>query len=413
MSNGAGTSRDIRNPENVGFAGANPATKRSPVDTDPVNVVVIPDSFKGTLSARDVARAMSQGIAKAAASHDIAVNITEIPFADGGEGTLDAVLAAWGTDTSTCDSRDALGRPLASGYGISPDGSIGLVEAAQANGLAAVSDVPLRPREASTRGVGRIVHEVLERGVEELLLTVGGSATTDGGTGLLRELGARFLDEDGVEIPDGGGALTNLATIDFSGLEPAVWGVRWKIAVDVTNPLTGPRGAAHVFGPQKGADQNDVAILDAGLVNLARVVREAGGKEIGEIAGLGAAGGIAAILYAFFDVELIPGWELVSEALNARELVAQADLVLTGEGRFDSQSIDGKVIHGVRQLTPEHAPLVVIAGGVDLIPEDMERSGVTAAYSICPGPITLEEVAPRTAELVERMAYQVGRLRWA
>ncbi len=406
MSNGAAIGREHTDHVHTGAIGARARYQGA----DPVHVVVIPDSFKGTLAADRVARAMNAGVSRAAQSYGIDIRVTEIPFADGGEGTLDAVREAWGSELITCEATDALGRPVRSGYCISADGRLALIEAAQANGLAAVSDVPLCPRDASTRGVGRIVRDALSRGISEILLTVGGSATTDGGTGMFRELGARFLDAAGRDLPDGGGALRDLAAIDFSHLDPRVGEVKWKVAVDVTNPLTGSAGAAAVFGPQKGAGAQDVVVLDAGLVNLARVLRDAGGGDVLDVPGLGAAGGMATLLHAFFDVELEPGWQMVSEAVEASRYLAEADLVVTGEGRFDAQSLDGKVIHGVRQLTPEDAPLVVIAGGVELTPEELERSGVTAAYSICSGPSTLEEVAPRTAELVEWAAYQVGRL---
>lgn len=380
------------------------------VHEGPLRVVVIPDSFKGTLSAQKVAHAIARGVERAAADAGQEVVVSELPFADGGEGTLDAVQAAWGTDVLTCDATDAIGRPTMSGFAVSPDGSTGLIEAAQANGLAAVSDVPLRPREATTRGVGDIVRGALDCGVEEILLTIGGSATTDGGTGLLRQLGARFLDADGNELADGGGALIDLAAIDFSELDPRVHDVRWKVATDVTNPLTGAHGAAHIFGPQKGASPDDVLYLDRCLAHLADVVRRSGGREIEDVPGLGAAGGLAALLYAYFDAELHPGWELVSEALGAPEIVGDADFVVTGEGRFDTQSLDGKVIYGVRQLTKESAPLVVIAGKVSVDGEALARSGVTAAFSICRGPISLKELGPATAEHLTWTAYQIFRL---
>lgn len=444
MSNGAAIGRDHTDQAHTG------AIRARTRYADPVHVVFIPDSFKGTLAADQVARAMHTGIERAAQSYGIDIRVTKIPFADGGEGTLDAVRGAWGSELLSCEATDALGRPIESHYCLSPQtvvdsandgrislagrtvqrstatsaplwtgalrtsgtsgGRVALIEAAQANGLAAVGDVPLRPRDASTRGVGRIVRDALSRGVSEILLTVGGSATTDGGVGMFRELGAHFLDASGYELPDGGGALGDLAAIDFSDLDPRVNAVRWKVAVDVTNPLTGPNGAAAIFGPQKGAVAEDVVVLDAGLANLARVLREAGGRDVLAVSGLGAAGGMAAILYAFFDVELKPGWQLVSETVDAGAQLARADLVLTGEGRFDAQSLHGKVIHGVRQLTPVGVPLVVVAGGIELTPEELERSGVSAAFSICTGPSALGDLAPRTAELVEWAAYQVGRL---
>lgn len=373
-------------------------------------MVVIPDSLKGTLSAKEAATAIAEGLARAAADRDCDLTISELPFADGGEGTLDAVLASWGTEALSCAATDAIGRPAVARFAVSPDGEIGFIEAAQANGLAAVSDLPLRPREATTRGVGQIVRAALDRGVGEVLLAIGGSATTDGGAGLLRELGARFLDAEGHEIADGGGSLHDLETIDFSRLDERVRNVRWRVATDVTNPLTGTHGAAHVFGPQKGASPEDVEHLDLCLTRLADVVERSGGRPVGDLPGLGAAGGLALLLYSFFDAELVPGWEMVSQALNAAELVAEADLVVTGEGRFDTQSLDGKVIHGVRQLTPSGTPLVVIAGSVTVDNETMARSGVTAAFSLCRGPGLLEDIAPETAAHLEWASYQVGRL---
>lgn len=382
----------------------------SVVPGDPVRIAIIPDSFKGTLPARDVARAIAQGVARAASDAGRDVTITQLPFADGGEGTLEATLAAWQTEARICEATDAIGRDITAGFAVSPDGRIALIEAAQANGLAAVSDVPLRAREATTGGVGRVVRAALECGVEEVILTIGGSATTDGGTGLMRELGARFLDGDGAELPDGGGALIDLAEIDLTGVDPRLHDVRWRIATDVTNPLTGPHGAAHVFGPQKGASPDDVEHLDRCLSRVAEVVRRSGGRELEGLAGLGAAGGLAAILYAFFDAELVPGWELVAGALGAREIIGAADIVITGEGRFDTQSLDGKVIYGVRQMTRPGVPLVVIAGNVSLDAETLARSGVTAAFSICRGPATLAEIAPDTAEHLEWTACQIARL---
>ncbi|MGO1531803.1 MAG: glycerate kinase [Micrococcaceae bacterium] len=376
----------------------------------PQRVAVIPDSFKGTLDARRVAAAIARGVTRAAAEVQREVIVDELPFADGGEGTLDAVLAAWGTPAHACATTDAIGRPCDAEYAISPDSRTGLIEAAQANGLAAVSDVPLRPAEATTRGVGTLVLAALDQGVDEILLTIGGSATTDAGTGLLRELGARFLDASGEELPDGGGALLDLATIDLSEVDPRVKTVTWRIATDVTNPLTGLHGAAHIFGPQKGATPGVVEHLDRCLEHLAEVVTGAGGKNLDGVAGLGAAGGMAALLYAFFTVELVPGWEMVSDALSAAEKVSQANLVFTGEGRFDTQSLDGKVIHGVRQLTAPGVPLVVLAGQVAVDDDALRASGVTAAFSIGRGPGSLEDMAPQTAENLTWTAYQVTRL---
>ncbi|MFB8768647.1 glycerate kinase [Nocardiopsis alba] len=378
--------------------------------TDAVRVVAIPDSFKGSASAIEVAEAMADGAREAYADRGVAVSVHTLPFADGGEGTLDALLGAWGTKALTVDTTDALGRPTRARYGVSADGRTGVVEAAEANGLPGVADVPLQARTASSRGVGPLVSALLDQGVEEILLCIGGSASTDGGTGMLSALGVRFLDSEGSELPDGGGELTNLASLDLSGLDQRARSVRWRIACDVTNPLVGERGAAAVFGPQKGASPEDVRVLDAGLARLADVLAEATGQDLREVEGMGAAGGIPVTMSALLGAELVPGSRMVAEVLDADRLLGEADLVLTGEGRFDSQSLGGKVVDAVRRLTPEHVPVVVIAGSVSVTAEELRRSGVTAAFSIARGPRTLEEIREETLPEITSTAYQCCRL---
>lgn len=378
--------------------------------TDAVRVVAIPDSFKGSASAIEVAEAMADGAREAYADRGVAVSVHTLPFADGGEGTLDALLGAWGTKALTVDTTDALGRPTRARYGVSADGRTGVVEAAEANGLPGVADVPLQARTASSRGVGPLVSALLDQGVEEILLCIGGSASTDGGTGMLSALGVRFLDSEGSELPDGGGDLTNLASLDLSGLDQRARSVRWRIACDVTNPLVGERGAAAVFGPQKGASPEDVRVLDAGLARLADVLAEATGQDLREVEGMGAAGGIPVTMSALLGAELVPGSRMVAEVLDADRLLGEADLVLTGEGRFDSQSLGGKVVDAVRRLTPEHVPVVVIAGSVSVTADELRRSGVTAAFSIARGPRTLEEMREETLPEITSTAYQCCRL---
>ncbi|MFE1102546.1 glycerate kinase [Nocardiopsis alba] len=378
--------------------------------TDAVRVVAIPDSFKGSASAIEVAEAMADGAREAYADRGVAVSVHTLPFADGGEGTLDALLGAWGTKALTVDTTDALGRPTRARYGVSADGRTGVVEAAEANGLPGVADVPLQARTASSRGVGPLVSALLDQGVEEILLCIGGSASTDGGTGMLSALGVRFLDSEGSELPDGGGELTNLASLDLSGLDQRARSVRWRIACDVTNPLVGERGAAAIFGPQKGASPEDVLVLDAGLARLADVLAEATGQDLREVEGMGAAGGIPVTMSALLGAELVPGSRMVAEVLDADRLLGEADLVLTGEGRFDSQSLGGKVVDAVRRLTPEHVPVVVIAGSVSVTADELRRSGVTAAFSIARGPRTLEEMREETLPEITSTAYQCCRL---
>ena len=374
-----------------------------------LNVAIVPDSFKGSASAGNVAEAMAQGVRAAAQSCGREVQLGVMPFADGGEGTLDAILEAWGVPAREVQTTDAIGRTVAARYGISPDSRTAVIEAAEANGLPAVSDVPLQPLSATSYGVGTIISHALDAGVQRFVLCLGGSATTDGGTGLLRALGARFLDAGGRQLPDGGGSLGALAYVDLRGLDPRAQQARWQIACDVTNPLLGPRGAAAVFGPQKGAGPEEVLVLERGLRQLAQVLARQTGTELAEVPGMGAAGGLAACLAASCEVELVPGWELVAEVLGIRELLAHADLLLTGEGRLDSQSLSGKVVNGVRLASPEHTDVIVIAGSVQLTEQQLAEAGLLAAHSIAAGPASLAELSQNAPELIRRTTFNVLR----
>ncbi|GAA1884735.1 glycerate kinase [Paeniglutamicibacter psychrophenolicus] len=374
-----------------------------------LSIAIVPDSFKGSAGAGAVAQAMARGARAAAQASGRDVDITTLPFADGGEGTLDAVMDAWKTEARSVATTDALGRRVTARYGLSRDGTTAIIEAAEANGLPAVSDVPLRPLDASTYGIGALVDEALTEGATEIVLCLGGSATTDGGTGLFNALGARFMDAHGNQLPPGGGSLEQLASIDVSGVDARVFEVSWKIACDVTDPLVGPLGAAAVFGPQKGAKDADIDVLDAGLRRLAAVIGEVTGRHLGEAPGMGAAGGLAVSLAGFCEVELVPGWELVARILNAREILEAADLVITGEGRLDSQSLHGKVVNGVRLASRPETDVIVIAGSVELSPEELAEAGILAAYSIAHGPASLKELSEGAIELITHTSYSVVR----
>ncbi|MDH5147317.1 glycerate kinase [Brevibacterium casei] len=365
-------------------------------------IVCAPDSFKGSAGAPAAAAALARGAAQAFPS----ARITQLPFADGGEGTLEALLAVWGTPARTVDVVDALGRPTTARYGLSADGRTAVIEAAQANGLPQVSDVPLEPERAGTYGVGLIASRVLEEGVDEILLCIGGSASTDGGAGIVTALGARFTDAGGEPIPPGGGGLASLSAVDDSGLDPRARAVRWRIAVDVDNPLTGPRGAAAVFGPQKGADAPAVERLDAGLTHVAEVLAgsAAEAESMAATPGFGAAGGIPLALTALLGAEVVPGSTMVAEAVGLSQSLADADLVLTGEGSFDSQSLGGKVVAAVRDHAPASASIIVVAGRVALTPAECREAGITAALSIAPGPADLSELSAQAEDLIESTA---------
>jgi glycerate kinase len=379
-------------------------------ETRPLTIAVVPDSFKGSATATEVADAIAAGLRTALAPTFPDVDIRTSPMADGGEGTLDAFVGAWGVDTIEVPATDAIGRPVTARLAISPDGTTAIVEAAQANGLPLVSDVPLKPLDASSRGVGTLLAAALDTGADTIVLTIGGSATTDGGAGLLAALGARFTSDDGADLPEGGGALGALARVDVGGLHPRAREVTWRIACDVTNPLTGPSGAAAVFGPQKGALPDDVARLDAALGRLAEVLRETTGRDVAAIEGMGAAGGIPAVLHGLLGAELVAGSDLVVETLGIDALLAEADVVVTGEGRFDDQSFDGKVVDAVRRYTRDGVPVVVVAGGVLADQARAVERGITAALSIASGPSSLADLQAGALAAIERTAADAGRL---
>lgn len=371
----------------------------------PVSVVVAPDSFKGSLTAADAAAAIARG-ARGALGED--AEVTEVPMADGGEGTLEALLAAWGAHAHEVDTVDAIGRPRRGRWGLSPDGRTAVVEAAEGNGLPHVSDVALRPLRADSLGVGLIARAVLDHPdasrLEEVLVCVGGSASTDGGTGLLTGLGARFLDADGSPVPPGGAGLSQVQRVDDSALHPRARAVSWRLAVDVDNPVCGPRGAAAVFGPQKGASERDVVALDEGLAHLARVLSRQAGIDEADLLprpGLGAAGGLPLTTTTLLGATLRPGAELVADAVGLADVLAHADVVLTGEGSLDEQSLGGKVVDAVRRLARPGTPVVVLAGRVVLSAAECRAAGLTAALSIAPGPASLESLVERAPQLLE------------
>ena len=373
------------------------------------HVVCVPDSFKGSASAAQAAAALARGARQVWPE----AHAVELPFADGGEGTLEALLAVWERESETVEVVDAIGRPRTARFGRSADGRTAVLEAAEGNGLPHVSDQPLQPLRADTYGVGLIAARLLELGVEEILLCIGGSASTDGGTGVLNALGAQFLDEDGKPVAPGGQGLKDITAVDLTGLHPVARRIRWRIAVDVDNPLVGERGAATVFGPQKGASAQDVEKLDAGLAHLATLLAAETGKEPADYlegAGFGAAGGIPLALVSLLGAEVVPGSQMVGEAVGLAEELAGADIVLTGEGSLDSQSLGGKVIDAVRKEAPETAAVVVIAGTVKLSASEVRDAGLAGALSIAPGAAELEDLLARAPQLIEDTAAQACSL---
>jgi glycerate kinase len=368
-----------------------------------MKIVVVPDSFKGSLSAAEAAAQMAAGVRSVFGD---SVELLLCPMADGGEGTLDAIAAAWGIIPESIETVDAIGRPKLARCGVSADGRHAVIEAAEANGLPAVSDVALQPLRADTYGVGLIAVELVNRGVTDILMCVGGSATTDGGTGILTALGVKFLASDGTQVTPGGGGLNDIVSVDASFMPSRVDDVSWSIAVDVDNPLCGARGAAATFGPQKGATSIDVEVLDAGLANLAHVLQESTGVTGLTGPGYGAAGGMPVAMAALLGARLERGSTLVAAAVGLPAALEGASVVFTGEGSFDEQSLGGKVVSAVVAAVANECPVIVIAGRVLLSAQETQAAGVAAAFSIASGPSDLETLVATAALRVRETTAQ-------
>jgi glycerate kinase len=372
-----------------------------------MRIIVAPDSFKGSASALEVARAMERGVRAVFPGSEV----VKVPIADGGEGTVAALLDATGGQPRTSRVRGPLGEPVEAGWGVLGDGRTAVLEMAAASGLPLVPAGRRDPRLASTSGTGELVRAALDEGLRRLVLGIGGSATNDGGAGLARALGVRFLDAAGRELAEGGAALAGLDRIDLTGLDPRLATAELLVACDVDNPLTGPRGASAVYGPQKGATPEMVAELDAALARFAEVARAATGRDVASLPGAGAAGGLGAGLLFFTPARLRPGVELVLEATDFDRLLAGAALVLTGEGRTDAQTAMGKAPVGVAAAAKRHGvPVVCLSGGLGDGADLVLAHGIDALAAVVPGPMTVEEAMAGGAALIEAATARVCRL---
>jgi glycerate kinase len=340
-------------------------------------VVVAPDKFKGTLSAREVAAAMVAGARRVLpdASFDLC------PMADGGDGTIDAFITAAGGEIIEVAATDPLGRPIKAPLGLLADGRA-VVELAAVSGLAMLDRDELDACRASSRGTGDVIREAAGR-ADHIVVGIGGSASTDGGTGAARAVGWRFLDRTGRDLPEGGCSLIDLARIDRTGVIPDIGDRTILVMSDVTNPLVGDNGAARVYGPQKGASEREVELLDDGLRVLADRIRADLGVDVAELPGAGAAGGTGAGLVAFFSAELRDGFELIAEETRLAHAMAGADLVLTGEGKLDRQTLSGKTPIGVARIARQHGvECVAVAGQIEVETHELQREGLGAAASV-------------------------------
>jgi glycerate 2-kinase len=374
-------------------------TRTESMRTEPMRVVVAPDKFKGSLTAAEAADAIASGLLDKRPDLDIA----RVPIADGGDGTVAAALARGFTEV-VVEAAGPTGIRVRTSY--ARIGTQSVVELAAVCGLDRLPGRRPDPLGASTYGLGEVLRHAIEHGAHEILLGVGGSASTDGGAGMAQALGARLLDAEGGDLRRGGAALTSLVSLDLSGLRRTVGNARIVVASDVDNPLLGPRGAAAIFGPQKGADSEDVRLLEAGLTSWSSVVCEAVGRDYADHRGAGAAGGTGFAALALLGAELRPGIELILDMLRFDEALAGADLVITGEGSLDEQSLSGKAPIGVaRAAARQSVPVVAVAGRTALSRERLSVAGIQAAYPLS----DLEPDPARSIASAAALLRRIGR----
>ncbi len=371
-----------------------------------MRVLVAPDSFKESLTAAQAARAIARGVAAACPGAEI----VELPLADGGEGTVDALVNAEKGQFVTTTVTGPLGQPVEARWGMLPGGRA-VMEMAAASGLALVPSSRRDPLVTTTYGTGQLLAEAVKRDCRSIILGIGGSATNDGGAGALQALGVRLLDKEGQDLPPGGGSLKRLDSIDTAGMDPRLKEIELLVACDVNNTLLGPQGASAVYGPQKGANPADVTKLDQALANLAYIARQQLDKDISGWAGSGAAGGLAAGLSLIFPLAIKPGIELVLDSVGFDNHLTATTLVITGEGRIDRQSAMGKALSGILQRAGKKAvPVIALAGSLELSFEEMQEMGLAGAMSIVDRPMTLATALTEAELLLERAASQAMAL---
>ncbi|MEH7442104.1 glycerate kinase [Bacillus sp. JJ1122] len=366
-----------------------------------MKIVIAPDSFKESLTALEVAQAIEKGMKKVLPGADF----IKVPMADGGEGTVQSLVDATGGRIISKTVTGPLGEPVEAFFGLSGDEKTAVIEMAAASGLHLVPAEKRNPLITTTRGTGELIAAALDFGIEQIIIGIGGSATNDGGSGMANALGIKLLDSEGNEIGDGGGALGDIAAIDMSNIDSRLASVSIEVACDVDNPLTGPKGASSIFGPQKGANPEMVRLLDENLIHYAQMILRDVGKDIDKIAGAGAAGGLGGGLMAFLSAELKRGVDIVLEATALEDQLKDADFVLTGEGKIDGQTIFGKTPIGVAKTAKKYnIPVIAIAGNVGYDSHVVHEHGIDSVFSIVPGIIPLTDAFENASVYVERLA---------
>lgn len=370
-----------------------------------MKVVIAPDSYKGSLTALEVANCIEEGINRY--SKDI--EIIKIPVADGGEGTVQALIDATNGEIIKLKVCDPLLREIDSFYGILGDGKTAVIEMAAASGLYLLKESELNPLITSTYGTGQIINDAIERGCRNLIIGIGGSATNDGGAGMLRALGVRFQNEDGKDIPEGGQALRKLRHIDKKNFNSQILKCKIKVACDVDNPLCGINGASNVFGPQKGATEEDIKILDEALKHYSTIIKNDFGVDILNVAGSGAAGGTGGAFIAI-GATLESGVDIVIKETKLEEVLEEADIVFTGEGKIDFQTKFGKAPYGVaKEAKKRNIPVIAVCGGIGEGYKELYQYGFTSIFSINNKPMSLAECMSNSKYLLTDIAERIIR----
>lgn len=372
-----------------------------------MKIVIAPDSFKDSLSAQGVADAIALGLAQVWPD----AQLIKCPMADGGEGTVESILAACEGELRRTVVRGPLGAMVDAAWGWLPQSHTAIIEMAEASGLQLV---PLAQRDAcisSTFGTGQLIRAALEAGAQRVILAIGGSATNDGGAGAMQALGVKLLDAQGQTLSPGGLALAQLARVDLSDIDPRLAQVRFDIAADVDNPLCGPHGASAIFGPQKGASPEQVQSLDHALGHFADHCANVLNQDVRDEPGSGAAGGLGFAAKAFLGAQFKAGVEVVAELVGLAEAVQNADLVITGEGRFDAQTLRGKTPFGVARIARQQGvPVIVIAGTLGEGYQTLYEHGIDAAFALASGPMTLAQACNEAPQLLRERASDIARV---
>ncbi|PSU44667.1 glycerate kinase [Photobacterium frigidiphilum] len=372
-----------------------------------MKIVIAPDSYKESLTAMEVATAIEVGFRQVMPNAEY----HKLPMADGGEGTVQSLVDA--TDGTIIEHTvtGPLGEQVKGFYGLMGDGKTAIIEMAAASGLHLVPAEKRNPLLTTSFGTGELIKAVLDQGVEHIIVGIGGSATNDGGLGMAQALGIKMLNAQGNELGYGGGELAQLARIDMSGIDPRLAKIKLEVACDVDNPLCGLKGASHIFGPQKGATPAIVEQLDTNLAHYAEIINVQLGQDVKNIPGAGAAGGLGAALLGLFNASLRPGIDIVMDAVNFTDIVSDADLVITGEGRIDSQTIHGKTPIGVARAAKKfHIPVIGIAGCLSNDCDVVYEHGIDAVFSVVPRAMALSDAFEEAAFNVQMTARNVAAM---